>query len=187
MKKSPNAYLRVNYIVHSTSEDNENGVVSGIFDSPLSQKGRKQAEELYHKLRQAKVDFGQIYSSPLKRAKETALTLFPGQVIHEDPRLVEIDYGDWTHRSKETVDRERHRYINDPFPTGESYQDVYMRIKEFILEKKTGNMTVISHQAPQFAFEHICSGKSWSIILANDWRLFGLWQPFWSYSLKVPV
>lgn len=84
----------VYYIVHSTSTDNEKGIVSGHFDCPLSDLGKKQAQELSFALRKSKVNFGKIYSSPLKRAYEAASTLFPQEEIILDDRLMEIDYRD---------------------------------------------------------------------------------------------
>jgi broad specificity phosphatase PhoE len=39
------------HIVHATSTDNENEVVSGQFDSPLSDLGKKQAQELFFALK----------------------------------------------------------------------------------------------------------------------------------------
>jgi probable phosphoglycerate mutase len=56
-------------------------------DPPLSATGRKQAERLAKRVRH--VGATAIYSSPYRRAVETARSL--GDEVREDPRLVEID------------------------------------------------------------------------------------------------
>jgi len=54
---------------HGQSEDNASPVFQSP-DSPLSERGRKQAENIA--LRVSKVSFDGLISSPLKRAKQTA-------------------------------------------------------------------------------------------------------------------
>jgi broad specificity phosphatase PhoE len=56
-------------------------------DPPLSATGRRQAERLAERVR--KVGATAIYSSPYRRAVETARTL--GNHVKEDARLVEIE------------------------------------------------------------------------------------------------
>jgi probable phosphoglycerate mutase len=55
-------------------------------DPPLSQLGRQQAERLAGRI--GRVGAAAIYSSPYRRAVETARII--GEDVHEDPRLVEI-------------------------------------------------------------------------------------------------
>ena len=47
-----------------------------------------------------------------------------------------------------------------------------------------GSIAVVSHKAPQFAFEVITMGKTWSEAIASDWREIGKWQPGWEYIVK---
>jgi broad specificity phosphatase PhoE len=56
-------------------------------DPPLSASGRRQAERLAERVR--RVGATAIYSSPYRRALETARIL--GDNVHEDRRLVEIE------------------------------------------------------------------------------------------------
>ena len=62
------------------------GMAEGI-DPPLSPTGRRQAEQLAGRVR--KVGATAIYSSPHRRAVETARII--GEEVREDPRLVEIE------------------------------------------------------------------------------------------------
>ena len=62
------------------------GMAEGA-DPPLSPAGRRQAERLADRVR--KVGARVIYSSPYRRAVETARII--GHEVREDPRLVEIE------------------------------------------------------------------------------------------------
>jgi probable phosphoglycerate mutase len=62
------------------------GVLSGQSDPPLSALGREKASRLH-------VPAATVYSSPLRRARETAIYLNPWPIIRQD--LAEITYGAW--------------------------------------------------------------------------------------------
>jgi alpha-ribazole phosphatase len=70
------------------------GVLLGQCDPPLSELGRRQAGELLKDARLAVV-----YSSPLRRARETAELLARGATIEIVDDLREITYGDWDGRT----------------------------------------------------------------------------------------
>lgn len=61
------------YIVrHGQSEANAQNIVQGtVVDTPLTEKGRQQAEQLADEFKHVNIDL--IYASPAERAKETAL------------------------------------------------------------------------------------------------------------------
>jgi broad specificity phosphatase PhoE len=176
--------MKIQYIVHSTTLDNQSGIVSGWHDCPLSPLGIEQAHNLHLKLQS--LEAGSIFVSPLLRAKQTAEILFTNVHIQEDDRLKEIHYGLFTHKAKHLIDDQRKKYITERFPEGESYLDVEERIKKFLLDNQhIPLITVISHQAPQLALEVICHGISWENALLNDWRLVKIsWKPFWIYEFK---
>ncbi len=62
----------------------------------LSVRGREQAEALVGRLSAHRIDA--IFSSPLQRTMETAepLSKDRGLPVQTRPRLIEIDFGDWT-------------------------------------------------------------------------------------------
>ena len=55
---------------HGETQENKEGIFMGHLDTPLSAGGILQAEKLAKRLNAEKINF--IYSSDLKRAKETA-------------------------------------------------------------------------------------------------------------------
>ena len=126
-----------------------------------------------------------IYCSHLKRARETAAILFPDQEIIYDSKLSEIDYGMWTHRSKEEVDKVRKNHITQSFERGESYLDMRKRMRLFLNDISAPIITIISHQAPQLALDVICHDLSFEEALLKDWRLIkNGWKPFWIYCYE---
>ena len=177
--------MLINYIVHSTSEDNEKRIVSGKYDTLLSNKGLQQAKQLNITLQiEPQNIWGQIFSSTLNRAYNTANIVFEGYNINLESRLNEIDYGSYTHKRKQEIDLIKTNYINKSFPEGESYVDVEKRIRSFLKEYKIYKIiTIISHRAPQLALDVICNKKTWLSAFNSDWRTYNpaLWKPFWRY------
>ena len=62
--------MRICIARHGESLDDIEDCYGGIADFPLTDKGRKQARDLAHQLKEAKLQA--IFSSPLVRARETA-------------------------------------------------------------------------------------------------------------------
>jgi len=75
---------------HGESEANRAGLFLGRTDSPLSARGRVQVQQLAQALKATPIRA--IYSSPLKRAVDTASALGEASL---DERLIEQDYGRW--------------------------------------------------------------------------------------------
>jgi broad specificity phosphatase PhoE len=71
----------------------------------LSARGRDEAAALPARL--ASAPLHAIYSSPLERATATAapVAVARGLAITVDPDLNEVDFGDWTGRTFDTLDR----------------------------------------------------------------------------------
>jgi len=57
---------------HGQNEDNVNGILNGHRDLPLTDLGREQAQQLGEGIAQQGLQFDAVYSSPLRRAFETA-------------------------------------------------------------------------------------------------------------------
>ena len=71
------------YIVrHGQTNWNLEGITQGHSDIPLNQKGINQAKEMSLKLRDIKFD--KVFSSPLKRAYETASIITNNTIINDD-------------------------------------------------------------------------------------------------------
>ena len=78
-------------IRHGESEANQNGLLTGWLDVPLTEKGREEAALVRRLL--AEVRFDKIYSSDLLRAKSTAEIALPGCAYETLPALREINVG----------------------------------------------------------------------------------------------
>jgi broad specificity phosphatase PhoE len=174
------------YIVHNTTEDNEKGIVSGHYDCALSDLGRNQAKNLYEFIKLQNIDFGAIFCSSLKRSIETASIIFPNTKVMIDDRLREINYGYYTHFPKTIVDKLRYNFIDKPFPSGESYNDILKNVKNFLKDyNNLKTLTIISHQAPQLALDILHAKYSWRKAFEQDWRnQKNGWKPFWIYTLR---
>jgi len=128
-------YLRIFLIRHGETEWNVKGVFRGRIDVPLSSVGVKQAEFLGKYL--SGVDFEAIYSSPLKRALETAMAIARFQRGKVDDRLIDICYGDWKGKFEDEIKvaypKLYYEWLRNPhkvkFPRGEGLSDVRLRLK----------------------------------------------------------
>ena len=93
---------------HGETKWNAENRICGRSDVPLSEAGRRQAKRLAERLKP--ISFDTLYSSPLKRAIDTAR--FISERIGLEPvlddRLVELDYGQWEGKTLEEIRK------NDP-------------------------------------------------------------------------
>jgi 2,3-bisphosphoglycerate-dependent phosphoglycerate mutase len=113
-------------------EDNDHGVVSGWRDSRLSERGRIQASELGVHRRGDGLQA--VFTSDLGRAVETARIAFvqTSIPIFCDWRLRECDYGAWNGRPIAHIQGDRRRYLAEPYPGGESWQQAVHRVGRFL-------------------------------------------------------
>ena len=179
--------IYLTYFVHGTTTDNESGVSSGWSDVGLSELGIRQSIDLTGKIGDKKFDA--IFCSDLRRALRSAQLTFGEKVtIIPDQRLRECNYGEYNGKSSMIVEPLQEKYIETPFPGGESYEDVKRRISDFIhslKEKYQGkNIAIVAHKAPQLALEVLLKGKTWDEAFAQDWRKRGAWQPGWEYEIE---
>jgi broad specificity phosphatase PhoE len=80
---------------HGESDWNRSQQWQGFADRPLTDLGRRQAVELAHRLADTELDA--VYSSDLRRARETAETVAraKGLRVEATPDLREVDVGSW--------------------------------------------------------------------------------------------
>ncbi len=176
--------VKITYFVHGTTTDNERGLATGCLPGELSELGVKQAKELGGFI--SNRYFDAVFCSDLKRAVDSAQFTFGSKYrIVLDKRLRECDYGELT---GQPFVFDLKKYINNPFPNGESYRDVERRIADFLnfLKKDYNNkqVAIVAHQAPQLALDVLLKGKTWEQAIEEDWRKKGKWQPGWEYIVK---
>ena len=93
--------LNIYLVRHGQDEDNEQGILNGHRDKPLTALGLNQAEQLAEYIDLHGLDFHKVYSSPLQRAHVTAekitqkLDLVEPEIL---PQLIERDFGVMTGR-----------------------------------------------------------------------------------------
>ena len=141
------------FVRHAQSEYNKKHLFTGWHDPDLTKKGVDAARELKNNL--SSVDFDYVFSSPLKRAAETASLIVDGRYeIKYDDRLKERSYGDWSGLNKSEIKEQvgeelflsaRRGWSTKP-PNGESLEDVSSRVSSFIETLPvSGNLLVVSH------------------------------------------
>lgn len=148
---------RITLIRHGATEYNDQDLMQGQIDLPLSDRGRKQAEQLREELKDRHFDI--IFHSPLKRAYQTA------EIVNETHRLdyipidcfKEINIGEWEGDKFSDVFT-KHKEIYQKWivdssvkiPGGESYVEVQNRVKAGVLEilnSKYTDILIFGHAA----------------------------------------
>lgn len=175
--------VEITYFVHGTTTDNEAGIATGWRPGELSETGLRQAKELGVTIPEQ--HFDAVFCSDLQRAVDSARLMFgENYKIIQDDLLRECNYGSMNglpHTFKDRLED----YVDNPFPEGESFRDVEVRLEsfvEYIREHFEGkHIAVVAHQAPQLALEVILGGKSWHEAIKSDWRRRGAWRPGWEY------
>jgi len=160
------------YIVrHGETDTNYEGRINGMStDKPLNAKGIAQVEELKKYIDINKFD--EIYSSPMKRAMQTAEIL--NQNVHEikqDKRLYEADYGSWDGlKESELHDKypdvfDENNYLLPGYTkyakNGEEYADVYKRVEDFMddmAKKGDEKIMVVCHGFVSRSFMKVVTG-----------------------------
>lgn len=131
---------------------NREGRALGQSDPPLSELGVRQAELLAQRL--AGVNFTQVFSSDLARARYTARLCLPAAEIRLEPRLREVNFGRWEGQrwqdmrgeEKKTLDLWRQDPYRAQAPGGESYEAVRSRVAAWLLElPQDGRVVAFAH------------------------------------------
>jgi len=131
------------YIIrHGQTEMNQANVLQGRSNFPLNEKGTAQAESAAKRLKDQKIVFDKMYSSPLIRAVQTA-KIVGGELLPlvVDERLIEMDYGPYEGMDlKKPAPEVLHFFSdfqNNPAPEGmEPLDEVVKRSGEFLEEIK---------------------------------------------------
>lgn len=114
---------------HGETDANVAGTWQGATDHPLNKRGRAQARALAQRLIEEDSDIVAIYTSPLRRARETATIvaeILGVSNIHVDEGLSEYNLGEWEGLTYEELRYEKRlweRMAQDPHwapPGGES-------------------------------------------------------------------
>lgn len=145
-------------IRHAQTEHNRQKRYCGFSDVSLNHTGMKHARSLKSRISKLKIEV--LFSSPLKRTRQTSEILFSERKIVFDPRLKELNFGQWEGlQYNEIIEKYGSFYnewVNDPFnarpPQGESLLDLQKRCMgflEFVLKEfKHKKIGIVSHAGP---------------------------------------
>lgn len=171
------------FVRHGESAANELNVFAGTDDVPLTAFGRAQAREAARRFFVLGVQFDEIHTSRLNRARETARiiaraapTCFPEGLrwVTGVDALDERDFGAFTGRNKNLAARavgfaEFEAMLHDPArrpPEGESSGALYARVKHYhetVLEpaRRAGrNVLVVAHKYVLEAMVLVAAGRA---------------------------
>jgi len=150
------ARKRVIFIRPGETEWNKIGRWQGIVSIPINTVGMKQAQRLAKFVRNVGMDM--IYSSDLRRAKDTATVIaeYTNTKIIYDPRLRERSMGEWQGLTSNEIQQwyraDYQKYLADRLgyviPGGESQEQVAKRVHacfDEIIAGESETIGIISH------------------------------------------
>jgi len=168
---------------HSTTADNERGVVSGWRPGRLSARGEAQAVELGRRRRGD--DLAAVSSSDLHRAVRTVSIAFAGSGLPRmvDWRLRECNYGERSAAGEVGMRHSRPAHLDLPYRQGESWRNAVHRVGAFLHDLPTRwastRVLLVGHVATRWALEHLINGVPLEQLAAEDFS----WRPGWEYDL----
>ena len=149
---------RLLLIRHGESVLGAQGRYAGHFDTPLTPRGREEIRHLKRRYRRFHVR--RIYSSDLRRCRETARILDQNTDIIMTKQLRELHFGSWEGRTAEECARRfpsRYpRWLRNPSmitpPDGESLEQLSSRIQRVIRKIAQGfagqTIAIVTHGGP---------------------------------------
>ena len=167
------------YVIrHGQTEMNNAHALQGRSDHPLNERGVAQACEVGRRLAERGIVFSHVFSSPLRRAVQTARLVAPDVSVAVDERLIEMDYGPYEGADLKVLSPELAYFFSDfvhhPAPAGmESLSEVVARTGAFVEQIKdlSGNSLISTHAiAMKGILEYLTpesQGAYWSTYIGN--------------------
>ncbi|OGM05038.1 hypothetical protein A2715_03490 [Candidatus Woesebacteria bacterium RIFCSPHIGHO2_01_FULL_39_32] len=152
--------LKIYLARHGQDEDNAKGLLNGRRDKSLTELGMAQAKELAEKIKSKDIHFDIIYTSPLKRTKQTAKII--AEVLNSErpitlKELLERDFGIMAGEphtkiiemcSPNILETEKITYFLSP-KGAETFPQLIKRAEKMLnkLERlhKDGNVLLVTH------------------------------------------
>jgi len=173
---------KIIFVRHGEAEGNFERVFHGQTDSKLTEKGHKQAKKAAQRLENEEIDV--IYSSPLKRAFETAKYIADDKNIKDiitNDNLMEINGGEWENIKWDDLPQkwpeeynnwEYHPHLHC-MPAGESMKQVYNRIvstvSEIVNDNKGRNICIVTHGTVLRALMCHIQNKPFEDLITVSW------------------
>ncbi len=145
------------YLIRHTQTANAEGLCYGQCDIGLAISFPEEVEALHDKLPSFDEDC-RVFSSPLTRCVQLAETFSESAII--DPRLQELNFGDWEGQRFDDIDPIALQHWTDNFatatpPNGESFAELYQRTGEFwqeLLAAPSDQVVIVTHAGVIRAF-----------------------------------
>ena len=135
------------YIRHGETAWSLTGQHTGKTDLPLTAQGEVQAAALAARL--SGIDFSQVLTSPLLRARRTCELAGLGGRVLAVPDLAEWDYGDYEGLTTPDIRKQRPDWnlFRDGCPNGEMPDQIVQRVDRLIrnLVAMQANIAIFSH------------------------------------------
>lgn len=163
---------------HGQTDMNVEGIYFGWLDPSLNSRGKEQGEKAKEIIKN--ISYDKIYSSDLKRAKETAEIInYLNKEIILDKRLRELNFGifeglsykEIKNRYPKECEESEKDWKNFNFINGESPKNIQKRAIEFVesLDLSVDNM-VVTH---------------WGVInCILSWYFSNELESYWKYSVE---
>ena len=145
---------------HGQDESNSNGFLNGRIDTPLTNLGIRQAQNLASKIKKLNIKFDVVYCSPLARSLKTA-QIITGICGLKRPKqnqlLIERDFGFMSGKKVDDISRLCSPHILKTktctyflnAPGSESFPELILRARKFLdyIEKKhiSGDILLVTH------------------------------------------
>ena len=130
--------MRIIIVRHYKTTSNESGKIIGWGDSPPVKEWRQDINFVNDTLNKSKLHLNHVYTSELRRARNTGLFYAHSHNIHKvhhSAEMNEINYGDMSKKSKHWVEQHIPEHKKDPdyiYPKGESFRQMQKRSVNYI-------------------------------------------------------
>jgi alpha-ribazole phosphatase len=136
------------YLIRHTTPLLEKGLIYGHLDLNLADSFPQEFDGVKQKLPEK---FDHVFSSPSRRC--TRLAQFITNNFETDPRLMELNFGEWEGKTWDTVDQDQLQiwmddFVNTIVPGGESMLQMSERVNEFWQEislSSNQKIAVVTH------------------------------------------
>jgi broad specificity phosphatase PhoE len=179
---------------HAQTDHNAADLASGHYNVALTAHGRTQAQTVL-RARYAHQHFDVVFTSDTQRAYDTACLIFAGRAlpILQDPRLRECDYGDFEGRPRAEMESARPAALHTPFPNGESYAQVALRMRSFLMQLATErdgqHVMLVGHGATLWMLAHWLQEQPLEAVVGvfpkRPWH-FALNPQHWPHAPAAP-
>ncbi len=148
---------KIHLIRHGLTEDNLKGIYAGHTDTPLCDEGKAQILQLKEEYVYPQADF--VFTSPLKRCKETAALIYPDAQSVEIDALTEYNFGEFEGKTAEELHEKQPLFdrwlrgeegVAPPF--GESNEEftsrvctAFAKIVDGIIKSDSDNVAIVTH------------------------------------------